>query len=85
MQNSLFAYYEEYNCFVEDQLAMEEALERISDNDPIELVIIAHGNAKSFQRKAIEHIKNCLNLAPTAEEKEKLILELDTIQRLQAA
>ena len=81
----LIKYYEEYESFVQDMTAMHDALEDLDENAPIELKIKAHGDAKTYQRKAIEHIKKCLTLAPTEEEKERLILELDTIQRHRAA
>ena len=85
VQNSLLSYYEEYNCFAQDQSAMYDVLNRLDDNSPIEIVIKAHGDAKAFQRKAIEHIKTCMTLAPSPEEKQRLITELNSIRRHQAA
>jgi hypothetical protein len=82
---SLVHYYEEYECFIKDQYAMLEVLDDIGADAPIESVIKALGDAKTFQRKAIEHIKTCMTLAPTVEEKERLIIELDSIRRHQAA
>jgi len=64
---------------------MQEVLDDLGDDAPIESVIKAHGDAKTFQRKAIEHIKTCMTLAPTVEDKERLTIELDTIRRHQAA
>lgn len=85
VHTSLIRYYEEYNKFVEDQNAMHDALNTLDSDAPVEMVIKAYGDAKTYQKKAIEHIKRCLKLAPTAEEKERLILELDSIRAHQAA
>ncbi|MBL4705084.1 MAG: hypothetical protein JKY54_11210 [Flavobacteriales bacterium] len=85
VQASLLSYYEEYAYFVQDQSAMHDVISRLDNNSPIELIIKAHGDAKTFQQKAIEHIKTCMTLAPSPEEKERLILELDSIRSHQAA
>ncbi len=70
----------QYDQFVRDDMAMHDALNQLVENSPIHMVIKAHGDAKAYQRKAIEGIKRCLKLAPSEAERERLILELDRIQ-----
>ena len=85
MQESLIKYYEEYDNFVKDQVAMENAFDLLEKGGPIEKIIQAIGDAKTYQKKAIDHIHKCLKLAPTPEEKQRLVLELNSIRTRRAA